>query len=375
MMLALGREDYARCGRVADRLHMSRRTPATGAGVAQRRRHDGLELLASGPLARRTWRSARPRPPDSPEIEAVRFTLNLVDHRIAGRATDQPDTERKPARRPRHARDVRPRAPSGSWPTRRHPAGQRPSPNRGGSGSCARPVTPSRRLSYTNGLALAEWAHVWLHAMVGPEILIDLGRATEAAREAVGRGRELTHSKWVTRVRDAQRVDRGQDGDPAQPGPPRRIGGAGATARIGKRRPSTALSAKPRTSGRGWRCSRSVTTTVPLTHLERAVATMTASGSHPRAADRGGVPEQRRGGARAMKMEPKPPPTSAFDAASRQGCSNHYLLQALASFPSVVMRRLDAEPRADSPWHDLGRALELSGRHRRLALCRPSRAG
>src|ERR1044072_4479434 len=35
------------------------------------------------------------------------------------------------------------------------------------------------------------WAHVWLHAMGGPEILIDLARPEEA-RAAVMRGRELT---------------------------------------------------------------------------------------------------------------------------------------------------------------------------------------
>jgi DNA-binding SARP family transcriptional activator len=50
----------------------------------------------------------------------------------------------------------------------------------------------------------------------------------------------------------------------------------------------------------------------------------------------------------------------AYDAARRQG-SNHYLLQALASFPAVVARRLDSEPRADSPWHELGRALHTQG--------------
>jgi DNA-binding SARP family transcriptional activator len=46
----------------------------------------------------------------------------------------------------------------------------------------------------------------------------------------------------------------------------------------------------------------------------------------------------------------------AYEAAVRQG-SNHYLLQALASFPAVLARRLDSEPRADSPWHELGRGL------------------
>ena len=37
------------------------------------------------------------------------------------------------------------------------------------------------------------------------------------------------------------------------------------------------------------------------------------------------------------------------------------LLQALADFPAVVSRRLDAEPAADSPWHELGRALIVQG--------------
>jgi ATP/maltotriose-dependent transcriptional regulator MalT/DNA-binding SARP family transcriptional activator len=50
----------------------------------------------------------------------------------------------------------------------------------------------------------------------------------------------------------------------------------------------------------------------------------------------------------------------ALEAARRQG-SNHMLLQALADFPSVVSRRLDAEPAADSPWHELGRALIAQG--------------
>jgi DNA-binding SARP family transcriptional activator len=46
----------------------------------------------------------------------------------------------------------------------------------------------------------------------------------------------------------------------------------------------------------------------------------------------------------------------ALDAAREQG-SNHLLLQALSDFPAVLARRLDAEPGADSRWHDLGRVL------------------
>lgn len=47
--------------------------------------------------------------------------------------------------------------------------------------------------------------------------------------------------------------------------------------------------------------------------------------------------------------------------ASRQQGSNHVLLQALADFPAVVARRIDAEPHADSTWHGIGRALAAQG--------------
>lgn len=50
----------------------------------------------------------------------------------------------------------------------------------------------------------------------------------------------------------------------------------------------------------------------------------------------------------------------ALDSADRQG-SNHALLEALAEFPAVLSRRLDAEPTAESPWHGLGRALMARG--------------
>jgi DNA-binding SARP family transcriptional activator len=96
-----------------------------------------------------------------------------------------------------------------------------------------------------------------------------------------------------------------------------------------------------------------------LAHLERAVATMTASDrilELPTAAVYLSEARWRAGdedGADAAA-------DLAHDAARRQG-SNHYLLGALASFPAVVARRLDSEPRADSPWHELGRALHAQG--------------
>ncbi len=50
----------------------------------------------------------------------------------------------------------------------------------------------------------------------------------------------------------------------------------------------------------------------------------------------------------------------ALAAAEEQG-SNHILLRALGRFPAVLSRRLDSERGAQSPWHDLGRALHARG--------------
>jgi ATP/maltotriose-dependent transcriptional regulator MalT/DNA-binding SARP family transcriptional activator len=50
----------------------------------------------------------------------------------------------------------------------------------------------------------------------------------------------------------------------------------------------------------------------------------------------------------------------ALETSDQQG-SNNMMLQALADFPAVVSRRLDAEIAADSPWHAIGRALRTQG--------------
>jgi DNA-binding SARP family transcriptional activator len=51
---------------------------------------------------------------------------------------------------------------------------------------------------------------------------------------------------------------------------------------------------------------------------------------------------------------------AALAGARAQG-SNHLLLQALAQFPAVASRRIDAESGGESPWHQLGRALLAQG--------------
>ncbi len=68
----------------------------------------------------------------------------------------------------------------------------------------------------------------------------------------------------------------------------------------------------------------------------------------------------RRAGAPATRTAPTRPPTWRSRRRREHG-SNHHLLQALADFPAVVARRLDAEAGADSRWHELGRALMARG--------------
>ena len=225
MMLALGREDYARCGRVADRLHMS----------AERQRLARESPSAAGMMAWSYWHLGRWR--DAQEVSSrgrrqprdrggpVHAEPRRPPDRR--RATDQPDTERKPARRARHSGDVRPRAPSGSG----RGAGIRLD---SGRHRTVEDRAPARDRSPRAGAGALPTDSRW---RMGARVAPRHGRAGDPHRSwprdggppSGGAGTRADPSKWVTRVRDAQRVDRGQDGDPAQPGPPRRIGGAGAT--------------------------------------------------------------------------------------------------------------------------------------------------
>ncbi len=350
MMLALGREDYGRCGRVADRLHMAserqrlaRESPRAAAMMAWSYWHLGRWRDASEVIS---------AAPDSPEIEAVRFTLNLVDHALAAGRPIRPTLSASPL----DALVMRVMYAHGRLQTLAQAEAS------GWTAAVTEPWRigllratghPEQALELYERAQVTNWAHVWLHAMVGPEILIDLGRAAEA-RVAVMRGRDLTHAsgslvfvmlnelieaKMELRLnRDAVAamavLDRLEDRKAAREY--RFIGEAADVWR------GLALLMR----GEDERAAH---------HLEQAAATMTASDrllELPTAAVYLSEARWRLGdedGAAAAA-------DLAHYAAQRHG-SNHYLLQALASFPAVVTRRLDCEPRADSPWHELGRAL------------------
>jgi DNA-binding SARP family transcriptional activator len=350
MMLALGREDYAHCGRVADRLHMvserqrlARESPQAAAMMGWSYWHlgrwrDSREVVsAAGPSA---------------EIEAVRFALNLVDHRLAGDHPIDPVLSGSPL----DALVVRVAYAHGRL---------RMLADAGASGWAAAVTEPWRiGLLRASGhpeqaLELYEqaqaggWAHVWLHAMVGPEILIDLRRPDEA-RAAVMHGRELTRASgslvfvMLNELIEAKmeiRLNR----DPE------------AAIAVLDRLEDRQAATEYRFIGEQGDVWRGFALLVlgeqdrARFHLERAVTTMNAADRRlelPAASVYLSEARWRTGdedGADAAA-------DLAYRAARFHG-SNHYLLLALADFPAVVTRRLDAEPRADSPWHELGRAL------------------
>lgn len=350
MMLALGREDYGRCGRVADRLHMaSERQPL----ARESRRAAAMMAWSYWHLGR--WRDAAEvisAAPDSPEIEAVRFTLNLVDHGLAGGRPIRPTLSGSPL----DALVMRVMYAHGRLQTLAHAQAS------GWTAAVTEPWRigllratghPEQAFELYNRAQVTGWAHVWLHAMVGPEILIDLARLAEA-RAAVMRGRELTHASgslvfvMLNELIEAKmelRLNR----DPA------------AALAVLDRLEDRQAAREYRFIGEAADLWRGLALLMldederAALHLEQAAATMTASNRLLELPTAGVYLSEARwrrgdedGAAAAADL--------AHYGAQRQG-SNHYLLQALAWFPAVVTRRLDCEPRADSPWHELGRAL------------------
>jgi LuxR family maltose regulon positive regulatory protein len=350
MMLALGREDYARCGRVADRLHM----------VAERQRLARESPRAAGMMGWSYWHLGRWRDAHevvsaaspSPEIEAVRFTLNLVDHHLADERPIDPVLSGSPL----DALVVRVAYAHGRL---------RMLADAGASGWAAAVTEPwrigllrasghpERALELYEQAKAGGWAHVWLHAMVGPEIQIDLRRPDEA-RAAVMRGRELTRASgslvfvMLNELIEAKmeiRLNRNPD----------------AALAVLDRLEDRQAAREYRFIGEQADLWRAFALLVQgendraLVLLERAAESMQAGGrllELPTAAVYLSEARWRNGNEEGSDAAAD----LAYEAALFHG-SNHYLLLALADFPAVVARRLDAEPRADSPWHELGRAL------------------
>jgi DNA-binding SARP family transcriptional activator len=194
---------------------------------------------------------------------------------------------------------------------------------------------------------------VALHAAIGPEVLIDAGRL-DAAREAVERGRRLALASGslgyrAVNVTAAMKLALRLERDPAA-----------ARAALDELERDQAVrrfhfSAEQQDLWYGFALLLEGKDEAALVRLRRAVAGMRAGGrllELPTAAVYLAEAEWRGGDEEAADRSAD----LAFQTARRQG-SNHLLLQALADFPAVASRRLDAEVGGDSPWHELGRVL------------------
>jgi ATP/maltotriose-dependent transcriptional regulator MalT/DNA-binding SARP family transcriptional activator len=194
-----------------------------------------------------------------------------------------------------------------------------------------------------------------LDCFVGPDVLLDAGQLDQA-RAALTRGRKLAQERgrpgWaalhhIAAAKLALRADR----DPAR-----------AIAALDEIARAPAVEALVRELAQTWRGLAALLRDdqeTALSSLRAAVAGMQASGrilELPTAAVYLAEAEWRADNPDAADRAAD----IALQAAHEHG-TNHILLQALADYPAVVARRIDAEPHADSAWHAIGRALTAQG--------------
>ncbi len=201
-----------------------------------------------------------------------------------------------------------------------------------------------------------QWSTAWMQGMVVPELMMDLGRKDEA-RTALTRGRQQIRASgsvvlmWLNWLIEAKLELRLHKNVAAACAVLDRAESAGA-------RRYAFLAEMIDT----WRAHALLLAGMPRearTCLRRAVASMKSADrilELPAAAVYLSEAEWRL----ECAAEADAAADDALRAAARQG-SNHQLMLALADFPAVVSRRLDAEPESDSAWHRLGRALMDSG--------------
>ncbi len=194
-----------------------------------------------------------------------------------------------------------------------------------------------------------------VNSIVGPDVLLDAGRVEEA-RAALARGGDFIQangSPILTGLHHIVAAKLALRGD--------RDAGA-ATALLERVERGPAAGSLVRELAQTWRGLAALIEDdqdTALSSLRAAVGSMCAGGrilELPTAAVYLAEAEWRAGNQDAADRAAD----IALDAARQQG-SNHVLLQALADFPAVVARRIDAEPHADSAWHGIGRALAAQG--------------
>ena len=226
MMLAIGREQYGRGVRVADRLH----------AIGERDTLARTATAAAGMMAWCYWHGGRVDDAravialagESPETDAIRYLLALVDGEVTDGAGLRPALSGGPldalVMRVHYAHGRLPAlapTPTSRW------AAAVSAPWR--IGTLRATGHTERALELYVAQDAASWAAVWLHAIVGVEILIDL-RRTDDARRALLRARADRRQR-LAGLRHAEPRDGGQ----TRAAPPTRRGrrpGAGRPPRV-----------------------------------------------------------------------------------------------------------------------------------------------
>lgn len=348
LMLALTREDYRTAAAVGDRL------------LAQGDREDlaATSSRAASMMAWAYWHVARledartlvATAPPSDDLDAVRYLMTLVEPprrgtTVAPRLTGGPLDAL--VMRVLYAHGRLPEvlvAPASPW------AAAVSAPWRVGA------LRASGRLGEALDLYRAAEAGnrspAWLYGMVGPELMIDLSR-TEEALAVLARGHQDIRAsgsvvfEWLNRIIEAKLELRLRHDVAAGSGLLRQVEADGARA--------YGFLAEGLDTWSGLAALLAGETGRAQQLLRRAVESMVTADrllDLPTAAVYLAEAEWR--------MEDPDAADAAADralTASQTQGSNHQMLMALADFPAVASRRLDAEAMADSPWHEVGRAL------------------
>lgn len=346
LMLAIGQHDFRRGGRIADQLaalgERERLARSGAAGVLMAWCYAGLDRLDD---AHELLAATEP----GPAVAAMRYGMAAVE---PGPPPDRPELTGGPFDAVIVAGDY---FHGRLW----HLAEERSSRWMEGIAGASRigalRVTgrTERALELYEAMRSRRVVPFGLDATVGPEVLIDAGRREEA-REAIERGRRLGRASGlvafelypaVLEAKLALRLDRDAAAARAAIDPLERERAAHPCP----------LVFEPADTWYGLALLLQSEDVAALARLRRAVDSMVAGDrilELPTAAVYLAEAEWRAGHEEAADRAAD----LALDAARRLG-SNHVLLQALADIPAVTSRRIDAEAGADSPWHELGRAL------------------
>lgn len=352
LMLAIGREDFGRGGRVADSLADARQEFARASTSAASMMAWCYWHLGRVDDARAVIAAAD----RSPDVDALLYLLTLVHNEPHPGQPFTPELTGGPldalVMRVHYAhgrlRELT-EPPTSSW------AAAVTGPWRIGALRAMGHTEEALDLFRTSHAGAG--APAWMHGIVEPELMIDLGEIDEA-RRAVMRGRELVDAtgsvvfEMLNRLIEAKlelRLARDPEAALAVLGELEAREESRRYDFIGEQLDTwsgLALLMQSQDAAPVERLTRAADSMEAAERiLELPTATVLLAEAHWRNGDEDAAD-------RAADR--------ALAAAARQG-SNHILLQALADFPSVVARRLDAEAASDSPWHEIGRALMARG--------------